>query len=143
MFFATNLTVSLGAAWRALFVSLLLRVPMAGVVGSMIQEFRRVEPVWVASLFVVVLLPAATHVVEFAIHWAARTPALRASLVASVALSAVTSAFDLFAVRRGLMVVGAEGRPLMQDLRLLPATAGAFVLAVPRGVVRAFGRRWR
>jgi hypothetical protein len=143
IFFTTNLTVSSRAAIDALLVDLAFRLPLAGLYAAVTQAFRSAEPAWAASLAAMVLVPLAAHTIEFTVHWMAGTPALAFSVTVSVAFSALSTLFNLFAMRRGVLVVGDRSRSLNQDLRQLPAICLEFVLALPVGLYRAARGRLR
>jgi hypothetical protein len=68
------------------------------------------------------------HVAELATHMIAGTPRLRTSLIASIPMSALATAFNLFAMRRGTLIVGDGARSFADDLKSLPR------------LIRAFGR---
>ena len=84
-----------------------------------------------------VLLPVVSHSLELVVHWWRGTPELTASIVASVAFTAVSTAFNLFAMRRGVLVVGATARTLLDDLRAMPRLIVLFVTSFARRRVRA------
>ena len=67
----------------------------------------------------------------------AGTPQLRTSLLASVALSTASTLFSLFTMRRGVMVVGSDSRPFLEDLRQLPLTLAQFAAASTEAIARA------
>jgi hypothetical protein len=140
LFFATNLTDGPGMATRAMLVECGLRVPLVGVLAAVTQAFGRAEPPWAAAVVAMALLPGLAHVTEFVVHWAAGTPELRASIVASIAMSALSTVFTLFAVRRGVMVVGHDSQSFRDDLKRLPRMIVEFVLAPARALGRALGR---
>jgi hypothetical protein len=91
-----------------------------------------------------VLVPAIAHSVEFTVHFLAGTPVLKASIAASVAFSVLSTLFNLFAMRRGVLVVGTRSGSLAQDLRRLPAISAQFLMAGPlamrRAILRVFER---
>jgi hypothetical protein len=53
------------------------------------------------------------------VHSIARTPWLWRGVGASIALSIVSSAVELFLMRRRILLVGPEGAPILTDLRRL------------------------
>ena len=118
----------------------LYRVATAGFYGTLTQSFRRVEPQWQATLAVLILLPVLTHGMEFAVHWWRATPNLPASIAASVCLTLVSTTFNLYAMRRGVLVVGAGGQSLVSDLRALPSLIAGYILAGPRFLCRSIGQ---
>ena len=127
IFFTTNLTFGLEAASRALLVDAVFRIPLVGVYAAVTQAFKTAEPAWAASA-AVIALAAFAHVVELAIHSVAGTPAVQTSVLASIAFSAVSSVFSLFAMRRGVLVVGEEdAAPFARDLLRLPGVALDFL----------------
>jgi hypothetical protein len=124
LFLAVNLPAGLGAGIRAMATEFLFRAIASGVFGSLTQVFSRAHHHWVALL----ILPALGHAAEYAVHSAAGTPRLASSIGASVAFSVLSTAFNLFAMRRGTLVVGPHQRTLREDLRKLPALVRDFVL---------------
>ncbi len=129
LFFAVNLSAGLGAAAGAMTAEFAFRFATAGFYGALTQAFRRVEPERTATLAVMVLLPVVGHSLELALHWSRGTPHLAASIAASVALTAFSTAFNLFAMRRGALIVGDGSRSLVQDLAHMPTLMGSFLLS--------------
>lgn len=128
VFFTVNLTAGTGAATAAMTTEFVLRFTTAGFYGALTQAFRRVEPPVAGTAAVVILLPAIAHSLELAVHAWRGTPALAASIGASIAFSAVSTAFNLAAMRRGVFVVGDGQRPLWRDLCAVPFVFAAIVL---------------
>lgn len=129
MFFVTNLPAGMHAALGAMWAESLFRFVAAGFYGALTQAFRRVEPPMAGTLAAIVVLPALGHSAEFLVHWLRGTPYLSASLAASVAFTVLTTAFNLFAMRRGALIVGKGSRPLWHDLIRMPALIAAFLLS--------------
>lgn len=123
LFFLTNLPSGLGAAAGALMTEFVLRGATSGFYGAVTQNFRRVEPPWCAFLAVFVLLPLGQHVLEFLVHLVRGTPRLGSSILASVGFTVLSTAVNLHLMRKGLLVVGDEGRSLFDDLAALPRVA--------------------
>jgi hypothetical protein len=140
LFFATNLSDGPRTATRAMFVETVLRVPLVGVLAAVTQAFGRAEPPWAAAVVAMVLLPGLAHIAEFVVHWAAGTPELGTSIAASIAMSALSTVFSLFAVRRGVMVVGDDAQSFRDDLKQLPPLVVEFVLAPARALGRVLRR---
>jgi hypothetical protein len=88
-----------------------------------------VEPERHGTAAVMVLLPLVGHGSELALHWARGTPRLGASILASVLCTVLSTAFNLYAMRRGSLIVGDGSRSLWRDLVEMPALLGAFVLS--------------
>src|SRR6267378_2941423 len=106
LFFATNFADGPRLATRATLVEFAVRVPLVGMLAAVTQAFGGAEPPWAAAIVATALLPGLAHLTEFAAHWMARTPELGTSMQASVALSVLSTVFSLFAMRRGVMIVG-------------------------------------
>jgi hypothetical protein len=85
-----------------------------------------------------VILPIANHSVEFFVHWLRGTNRLFASIGASVALTALSSLFNYYAMRKGAFVVGHGRKALLHDLARFPGLVVQFCLLPVRWV-----RRWR
>jgi hypothetical protein len=140
IFLCANLTAGWRAALAAALVELLYRGPTAGVYGALTQAFRKADPPWAASLTVMILLPLISHSIELFIHLLRGTPRLGTSIVASVCFTAISTLFNLFAMRRGVLVVGGEGRSVAADMRQIPRTIAAFLAAGPLALYRACSR---
>jgi hypothetical protein len=128
IFFAANVRKGFTVALHALVTDAAFRVPLVGVYAAVVQGLVGVEPVWAANVLAAGVVPAVAHTIEISVHWAAGTPAVRAGVTASIAFSVVTGAFELFAMRRGVLVVGAGGGSLPGDVRRLPGLVAAFLV---------------
>jgi hypothetical protein len=127
LFFSANLSAGLDAAFAAMLTEFVFRGVTAGFYGGLTQSFRHATPHWLASLTVMVLLPISTHVTEFLVHWSRGTERLTDSLAVSVVFTIVSTLFNLFAMRRGVLIVG-EGRgTLLADLRQMPRLIVLFI----------------
>ena len=139
------LGVNAGSGWRAAAAAgaaeFLYRAATAGFYGSVTQSFRRVEPPWHAAVAVLILLPAISHTVEFAIHWMRDTPRLGASIAASLCLTVLSTTFNLYAMRRGALVVGAGERSLWSDIKGLPGLIAGYLASGPLAIWRLLFRR--
>jgi hypothetical protein len=146
LFFATNLSAGFAAARAAFLTELLFRSVMAGFFGALTQAFRHASPAWTGTAAAMVLLPVTTHLLEFAVHWLRGTERLAASIAISVALTAVSTCFNLFAMRRGALIVGADSDTLWNDLLRTPRLFAAFVAdalrSLGRSARRTVGRRY-
>jgi hypothetical protein len=129
LFFAANLAAGPGPASRASIIEFALRLPLVGALASVTQLYRDAHPAWAAALVTTTVLPLIAHAAELATHAIAGTPRLGVSLFASVAMSAVATTFNLFAMRRGALLVGEGARPFADDLKQLPGLIAAFVVA--------------
>ncbi|MBK9166892.1 MAG: hypothetical protein IPM24_05435 [Bryobacterales bacterium] len=132
IFLATNWSAGRDAAIAASLAEFTYRSFTAGFYGAASQAFRRAEPAWKATVTAIVVIPAIAHTVEFLIHWLRGTPNLRASIGASVAFTILSTLFNLYIMRRGAMVVGAEGESLFRDMRRMPRLIGGFLWVIPK-----------
>jgi hypothetical protein len=132
LFFAANLTAGLPAAFAAMRTELVFRAITSGFYGALTENFREAEPPWAAALTAMILLPIANHSLEFAVHWLRGTRNLATSIGASVILTAFSTLFNLFVMRRGALIVGEGRSSLVSDLAQMPRLIGAFCLLLPR-----------
>jgi hypothetical protein len=142
LFFATNLTAGLPAAFAAMRTELVFRGVTSGFYGALTQNFCEAEPPWAAAITVMILLPIANHSLELLVHWLRGTHNLASSIGASLILTAFSTLFNLFVMRRGALIVGDGRRSLAADLMHMPRLIGAFCLLLPRYCYRKM-REWR
>jgi hypothetical protein len=133
LFFVVNLPAGRSAATAALATEVAYRAATSGFHAALTQAIGRAEPAWAATLAAMAVLPLVGHGGEFLVHWWRGTPRLGQSVVASVAFTMVSTAFHVFAMRRGVLVVDDRRRPFLDDLRRLPGLVLDFVLAILRG----------
>src|SRR5262245_32173581 len=136
IFFLANIGAGLGAAIGAMGVEAALFATLAGFYGAMAQAFRRAQPAWAATITVMALMPTINHSLEYVLHYASGTEKLAAGVAASISLSILSAVFNLFAMRRGVLIVGDERASLIDDLRRMPRVVFDFVLAAPRALWR-------
>ena len=103
----------------------------AGFYGAVVQNLRDAEPQWLTILFLTAVMPAIFQVLEFFLHWIRGTPHLRLAEFVSLVVSAISSLFNWYAMRRGALLVGGEGGTFASDLRRLPGLLVAFITALP------------
>lgn len=120
LFFAVNLSAGWNAALLAMGAEFAYRSVSAGFYGALTQSFRHVEPRWQGMVAAMVVLVGLSHSIEFGIHWMRGTPNLLGSIAASCCFTVISTAFNLHAMRRGVLVTGTGGHGLLTDLRLLP-----------------------
>lgn len=140
IYLLTNLSAGWKAAAGAMSAEFVFRIATTGFYASFIQAFRRVHPVWKANLTVILVLPALALAVEYLYHWAIGTPNFRVSFRYSMAFTAVSAVFNLFAMRRGAIVVGPGQQSLASDFRSMPRIVGEFLLALPRAMASLWRR---
>jgi hypothetical protein len=140
LFFATNLSAGLPAAVAAMKTELVFRGVTSGFYGAVTEAFREAEPPWAAALTVMVLLPVANHSIELLIHWMRGTHNLLSSILASMILTAFSTLFNFYVMRRGALIVGHGRHSLGMDLLRLPRLALDFVTWLPRYLTRRASR---
>jgi hypothetical protein len=117
-----SLRLALGAA----AVQFAFRFMFAGVGGTLIQSFRKVEPAWKALAAVMLILPAISHFFEFIIqvlfaYFTSTQDHTDEAILRSISVSIISALFTLFAMRRNVMIVGEEeSRSLLHDVSRLP-----------------------
>lgn len=127
LFFCVNIGAGVPAALGAMQAEFAYRAATAGFYGALTQAFRQVEPRWQGALAAVTLVSGVSHAVELGIHWWRGTPNLAASILASLCFTALSTSFNLHAMRQGVLITGAGGHGILTDLRLLPGVvAGLF-----------------
>lgn len=137
LFFGLSAPAGWTWATRALLTEVAFRAVASGVLGSLTQALRHTRPRIVA----LILLPALGHLGEFIVHLSAGTPRLSASITASIAFTVVTTAFTMFAMRRGVLIVGRGQQSLASDLATMPAMVVAFVAATAAALLSVFRSR--
>ena len=141
IFFTANLSAGLGAATGAMLTEFAYRTFLSGAYGSVTQALRKARPAWAAAVSAAVVLPICSHSVEFMVHWLRGTPKLAVSITASVSFSVISTLFNSYVMRRGVLVVGDDdGRTLASDMAMMPRMIGEFVALVPMAAWRAVRR---
>ncbi len=131
IFFFANLTAGWRAAITAMGAEYLYRALTSCFYGAITQHLGQVEPEWEGALCAMILLPLASHSMEFLLHWLRGTPHLRTSIAASLCMTAVSTLFNAYAMRRGTMVVGRHSPSLADDMRAMPRVIAGFAAAIP------------
>ena len=137
IFFTVNLQAGLDRALGAVVTELVFRGVTSGWWGSITQSFRRVRPLWKAVAVLVPLLLVFQHSLELLVHWLRGTPRLAASIAGSAAFTLVSTTIQLVLMRKGALVVGAESKPLWEDLASLPRLLWALFKSAGSGLKRA------
>ncbi|MEQ1606812.1 MAG: hypothetical protein ABL999_18260 [Pyrinomonadaceae bacterium] len=129
----------------AVLVELFFRFLTTGMSGAVVQSFRKARPFWLANLIVSIMLPAFSHSVEFVTHYAQEryffdvfgasdnSVARQRAFAISVLFSVMSALFNLFAMKHGVLLVGAgeETRTLKDDIKMLPRMVGEFTAYLP------------
>jgi hypothetical protein len=135
IFFFANLAAGWHAALGALLAELILRAATSGFYGAITESFSEARPAAAGMMAAMVVLPVANHSLEFLVHWLRGTPKLGASITASVIFTALSTSFNVYAMRHGVLTVGGESKSLREDMaRILPLLA-RFLLAGPRAIL--------
>jgi hypothetical protein len=129
----------------AVLVELSFRFITTGIAGAVVQSFRRATPFWLANVIVSVSLPAFSHTVEFVTHYAQErylydvfaasenSVARQRAFAISVLFSVISALFNLFAMKHGVLLVGAgeETLSLWDDMKRMPRMVGEFTAFLP------------
>jgi hypothetical protein len=138
LFLFANLAAGWRAATGAMVAEFLYRGISAGFYGAITQALREAEPVWAAGLVAMIIVPVVSHTIEFEIHHLRRTPKIITSMVSSVIFTAVSTLFNLYAMRRGALLAGAGRDTVWGDLKRSPRLIVGFVAAAPLAIIRRF-----
>lgn len=116
----------------AMAVQFLLRFGIGGLSGGILQSFRNVAPAWHAGLTIPLFLAASSHALEFVVQslYDSATNASGSALavLVSVLLSIVSALFNLFAMRRGVLLVNSnDSQSFGKDLIKMPRTIFDFM----------------
>jgi hypothetical protein len=103
----------------------IFRFLFGGVNGAIIQSYRRVQPAWHAVLTVPLFLAALSHLMEFAVlsgyESAFGAIGKKNAIIFSVIVSIISAIFNLFAMRRGVLIVKDETmQSFWRDLVSMP-----------------------
>ncbi len=128
----------------AVLVEIFFRFITTGIAGAVVQSFRRATPFWLANIIVSISLPAFSHTVEFVTHYAqeryffdifaaSENSARQRAFAISVFFSVISALFNLFAMRHGVLLVGAgeETQSLAADMKRMPRMVGEFTASLP------------
>jgi hypothetical protein len=140
IFFFTNLVAGWHAALGAMLAELVLRSLTSGFYGAITESFSVARPAWAATAAAMAALPLLAHSLEFIVHWLRGTPKLALSIGTSVIFTGLSTAFNLYAMRRGVLTTSGKSTSLRHDLGQIPVLLVEFVLTGPREIVRRFQR---
>src|SRR5687767_6615588 len=124
----THLKEGWRAALGAMSVEFFFRLVVSGASGSLVQAFHNAAPVWLATLCVMIMLPAFSHMIEFTLHTLNGDVNKGKAIVISISFSILSAIFNLFAMRRdALLVKDARAQSIGQDLIRLPKIVAEFM----------------
>ncbi|MGB7069012.1 MAG: hypothetical protein WBD22_05915 [Pyrinomonadaceae bacterium] len=116
------------AALGAMTLEFVFRVVVSGASGSMVQAFHKATPIWLATLCIMILLPAFSHMIEFTLHTWNGDANKGSAIIISVAFSLLSAIFNLFAMRRNaLLVKDNDAQSLWQDMVKMPVIVLEFI----------------
>jgi len=147
IFLAAGLQSGVHAAATAGLTDAMFRLVVAGWIGAAIQRLAGVRPLWASTAAVVVGVPLFAHSAEALVHWEAATPHWVDAFRVSVVVSIVSALFNLYAMRRGVLLAGKGAQSLFDDFRQMPTLIVGFLLLPVRQPERAhavgprFGKR--
>jgi len=141
IYFFANLPAGFHSASGAMLVEFSYRTLLSGASGSITQALRTADPPWAAAFSAMAVLPLLGHLIEFTIHFLRGTPRLTSGITASIGFTAISTLFNLYAMRRGVLITGPESRSLAEDCAALPRVIGGFILAGPRALRDRFRRK--
>ena len=123
LIFLTNLSAGGSSAVGAMLAEACYRALTSGFYSALTQAFRFAQPVWAASVIPMILIPMVADSCEFAVHGIRGTKRLVATVAVSMIFTAVSTMLELFAMRRGVLVMGQNGRSLLDGPQELSQTA--------------------
>jgi hypothetical protein len=129
------LGATLRRGWHAAIAALLTEsifcVLSAGFYGAVVQTLRDATPLWLTLLFLTVVMPASFQVLEYELHRLRGTPHLIPAEIVSLVVSGFSALFNWYAMRRGTLLVGGEGKAFGKDVKRLPALIFGFIAVLP------------
>jgi hypothetical protein len=134
IFLAASIRRGFLTAFSAVLTECIFCMATAGFYGALIQNLRDAEPEWLTLLFLTVLVPAFFQFLEYFLHRFRGTPHLRIAEIVSVIIGGISAFFNWYAMRRGALLVGGEGRTFGNDLRRLPRLILSFLIVLPRSL---------
>lgn len=125
----THLKAGWRAALGAMTIEFFFRLIVSGASGSLVQAFHRAQPIWLATLCVMILLPAFSHLIEFTLHSLNGDVNKGKAIIISITFSIISAIFNLFAMRRNALLVKDENQmPFWKDMAKMPKIVAEFVL---------------
>lgn len=137
IFLLANLRSGWHAALGAMLAEWTYRVFTSGFYGAITQALGEVEPEWQGAIAAMVVLPIASHSLEFLVHWLRHTPHLKTSVISSMSFTIISTLFNFYAMRRGALAVGRNTPSMLDDLRAMPRIIGGFLAVLPLWIWRS------
>lgn len=128
IYFFTHISLGWRAAISAMSAEFLFRIFNSGATSSIGQALRSAQPQWAANIVVMVMFPAYAHIVEYLLHTLNGDKNVNKSIVFSIIFSALSAIFNLFALRRGVLLVkDEEEETFWSDLKKMPRIFVEFI----------------
>lgn len=140
IFFVSTWKAGWHAATSAMLVEFCYRAATSGFWGAMTQAFHGARPAWLATVCALIVIPAISHILELVIHLSRGTSHLWAGMTSSIVFTVLATLFNLYAMRRGAMLVGTGAQSFTSDLRRIPLLIAGFVASGPKAIWRATRR---
>jgi hypothetical protein len=137
IFFAANITAGHAAALAAMAREFFFRSAASGFYGGITESFRLAKPRWAATLTVLITLPVLNHSAELLVHWTLGTANLKTSIIASICFTILSTGFNLFAMRREVLITRHNSKCLMDDLRMVPGLLFSYCYVILRSPLTA------
>lgn len=127
IYFFTHISLGWRAAVSAMSLEFFFRMFNSGATASIGQAFRSAQPKWLATAIVMFMFPAYGHLMEYFLHTLNGDKNVNKSIIFSIAFSMLSAIFNLFAMRRGaLLVKDAEQQSFWKDIKKMPRIYAEF-----------------
>ena len=120
------------AALAALFTESIFCAVTAGFYGAITQRLKDAQPQWLTGVLLAVVIPVVFQGLEYLLHWFRGTPHLRIAAIVSLIVGSISALFNWYAMRRGTLLVGGEGKSFGRDLYRIPILLLSFFAVLPR-----------
>ena len=112
-------------ALAAMGVQFIFRAVTGGTNGAIIQSFSKIEPAWHAVVTIPVVLTVVMHIGEWFVQVGfdryAGTKGKTTAVLLSILGSVISAGFNLFAMRRGVLLVKDESQQsFWHDIKQMP-----------------------
>lgn len=120
-------------------IQFIFRIIFGGIGGSIIQTFSKVKPAWHATIAVPLFLTVVSHILEFIIQinfdYYYGTNLATKTTIASITISVMSAVFNLFIMRRGVMLVKDERQQsVWKDFAYIPRLLFDFMMVPSRSI---------
>jgi len=112
----------------------------AGIYAGMQQRALRLRSRTLGNLTAALLVPAIAQFLDILAHSAVGSPVPARATIAVCVFAAISAAFHVHIMRRGVLLTGAHSHSLAEDFRRIPKLIAEFLFA-PVGLISALGGR--